>query len=88
MVGIIFFSTQAFSQTYNYGIYADSSDFNVGGSFLTDPDVLEPEITHSSTGVILDTIVSGNPDSVFIGNNALHVRFAGGSTNKVRWEVT
>ncbi len=88
LLGIIFFSTQAFSQTYSYGIYADSSDFNVGGTFLTDPDVLDPEITHSSTGVILDTITSGNADSVYFGNNALHVRFAGGSSNKVRWEVT
>jgi hypothetical protein len=88
LLGIIFFSTQAFSQTYSYGVYADSSDFNTSGTFLTDPDVLEPEITHSSTGVILDTITSGNADSVYFGNNALHVRFAGGSSNKVRWEVT
>jgi len=81
---IILVSSPSFAQSY--GLYAEKPGWMMNGDFLNDPNLVEPVIQADKEATVT-LISSSNPDSVYFGQNAIHVVLTDDAEGKDRLEI-
>jgi hypothetical protein len=85
MVGLILIvSSPVFAQSY--GLYAEKPGYMLNGDFLNDPNLVDPVIQADKQATV-EFITTGDADSVFFGQNAIHVVFTDDAEGKDRLEI-